>query len=131
LWHHCGDGFIPIAAQKDPDMQMTTDEVAPGVTRATLAGRLDIGGSQEIDLQFNALTGSARALIVDLSQVGFIASMGLRLLIVGGRTVARKGGRMVLLAPPNEVEAVLISSGTDSVVPIWRDLGDAIRAVGG
>jgi anti-anti-sigma factor len=112
-------------------MRMTTDEVAPGVTRATLTGRLDIGGSQEIDLQFNALAGSARALIVDLSQVSFIASMGLRMLIVGGRTVARKGGRMVLLAPPAAVEAVLISSGTDNVVPIWRNLGDAIQAVGG
>ena len=110
---------------------MTLDEAAPGVTRATLVGRLDIGGSQEIDLAFNALAGSARALIVDLSQVDFIASMGLRLLIVGGRTVARKGGRMVLLAPPIAVEAVLISSGTDNVVPIWRSLDDAIRAVGG
>jgi anti-anti-sigma factor len=112
-------------------MRMTTDEVAPGITRATLVGRLDIGGSQEIDLVFNALTGAARALIVDLTQVDFIASMGLRLLIIGGRTVARKGGRMVLLAPPIAVEAVLISSGTDNVVPIWRRLDDAIQAVGG
>jgi anti-anti-sigma factor len=112
-------------------MRMTTDEVAPGITRATLIGRLDIGGSQEIDIAFNALTGAARALIVDLSQVDFIASMGLRLLIVGGRTLARKGGRVVLLAPPIAVEAVLISSGTDNVVPIWRSLDDAIRAVGG
>lgn len=112
-------------------MRMTVDEVASGVMRASLAGRLDIGGSQEIDLQFNALASSARGLIVDLSGVGFVASMGLRLLIVAGRTMARKGGRMVLLAPPIAVEAVLISSGTDNVVPIWRNLDDAIRAVGG
>ena len=110
-------------------MQMELDEVAPGVTKATLTGRLDVTGSNEIDLRFNALTGSQRALIVDLSRVDFIASMGLRLLIVGARTVVRKGGRMVLLAPPIAVESVLISSGTDNVVPIWRTLEDAIRAV--
>lgn len=112
-------------------MQMVTEEVAPGVTKANLTGRLDIGGSQQIDLAFSALTGSQRALIVDLSQVDFIASLGLRLLIVGARTVQRKGGRMVLLAPPIAVESVLISSGTDNVVPIWRSLDDAIRAVSG
>lgn len=108
---------------------MEIEEVAPGVVKANLFGRLDIGGSQEIDLPFNALVGSQRALIVDLSHVDFIASMGLRLLIIGGRTVAHKGGRMVLLAPPIAVEAVLISSGTDNVVPIWRRLEDAISAV--
>jgi anti-anti-sigma factor len=110
-------------------MRMETEEVAPGVVKANLVGRLDIGGSAQIDLAFSALTGAHRALIVDLSQVDFIASMGLRTLIVGARTVMRKGGRMVLLAPPIEVEAVLISSGTDNVVPIWRSLDDAIRAV--
>ena len=110
-------------------MHMQSEEIAPGVMKANLVGRLDIGGSQEIDLPFNALVGASKALIVDLTRVDFIASMGLRLLIVAGRTMARRGGRMVLLAPPIAVEAVLISSGTDNVVPIWRQLPDAIRAV--
>jgi anti-anti-sigma factor len=112
-------------------MRLETEEVAPGVTKVNLTGRLDIGGSQEIDLAFNAMAGSQRAMIVDLSKVDFIASLGLRLLIVGARTVQRKGGRMVLFRPPIEVEAVLISSGTDNVVPILRNLDEAIHAVSG
>ena len=112
-------------------MRLETEEVAPGVTKMNLTGRLDIGGSQEIDLQFNALAGAHRAVIVDLSQVDFIASLGLRLLIVGARTVQRKGGRMVLFRPPIAVEAVLVSSGTDNVVPILRSLDEAIHAVSG
>ena len=112
-------------------MRMVTEQVAPGVTKANLMGRLDIGGTQEIELPFNALTEAEPALIVDLSQVNFIASLGLRLLIVGARTMRRKGGRMVLLGPPIAVESALISSGTDNVVPIWRTLDDAIAAVSG
>ena len=112
-------------------MRLETEEIAPGVTKINLTGRLDIGGSQEIDAQFNALAGSQRALIVDLSQVDFIASLGLRLLIVAARTVRRLGGRMVLFRPPIAVEAVLISSGTDNVVPILRNLDEAIHAVSG
>lgn len=112
-------------------MQMQTEEVAPGVTKANLTGRLDIGGSLEIDLAFSALAGSQRALIIDLSQVDFVASLGLRMLIVGARTVQRKGGRMVLLQPQVAVEAVLVSSGTDNVVPITRNLDEAVHAVSG
>jgi anti-sigma B factor antagonist len=112
-------------------MRLETEEVAPGVTKLNLTGRLDIGGSHEIDLVFNAMAGSKRALIVDLSQVEFIASMGLRLLIIGARTVQRKGGKMVLLRPRIEVEAVLLSSGTDNVVPILRNIDEAIDAVKG
>jgi anti-anti-sigma factor len=112
-------------------MRLETEEIAPGVTKVNLTGRLDIGGTQEIDAQFNALAGAQRALIVDLTQVDFIASLGLRLLIVGARTVRRLGGRMVLFRPPIAVEAALISSGTDNVVPIWRNLDEAIHAVSG
>ena len=112
-------------------MQLRSEEIAPGVTRAILAGRLDIGGAQEIDLGFNALAGSRRALIIDLSAVDFIASLGLRLLIVGARTVQRKGGRMALLSPRDTVEGVLASSGTDQVVPVCRAIDEAIRTVRG
>jgi len=112
-------------------MHMELEEVAPGVTKMNMTGRLDISGTQEVELAFNAHAGSKRALIVDLSQVDFIASLGLRLLIVGARAVQRKGGRMVLFRPPIEVEAVLISSGTDNVVPILRNLDEAIHAVSG
>ena len=112
-------------------MRMQTEELAPGVVKVSLIGRLDIGGSQAIDLQFNALTASCQGLIVDLSQVAFVASMGLRTLITGARTVSRKGGRMVLLHPQPGVETVLVTSGTDTVVPILHDLDEAVRAVGG
>lgn len=112
-------------------MHMQTEELAPGIIKASLAGRLDIGGSQEIDPPFNVLTASCRGLIVDLSQVEFVGSIGLRTLITGARAVARKGGRMVLLRPQPAVETVLVTSGIDAVVPILHDPGEAARAVGG
>jgi anti-anti-sigma factor len=112
-------------------MMLATEEVTPGVTKINLTGRLDIAGAQAIDLHFNALVGSQRAIIVDLAEVAFIASMGLRTLILGARTVASKRGRIVLYRPIPEVENVLVTSGTDTVVPIVHQLDDAIRAVSG
>ena len=110
-------------------MNLATEEVTPGVTKINLTGRLDIAGAQAIDLHFHALVGSQRAIIIDLAGVGFIASMGLRTLILGARTVAAKQGRIVLYRPTPEVENVLMISGTDTVVPIVHELDAAIRAV--
>ena len=112
-------------------MELVTETVAPGVTKVNLAGRMDIAGAQSIDLHYNVLVGSERALIIDLSKVEFIASMGLRTLILGARTVALKRGRIVLYRPIPAVEQVLVTSGTDSVVSIVHDLEAAVRAVSG
>src|SRR5436305_1130268 len=60
---------------------MEVEELSGGVTKVRLKGRLDIAGAAEIDLRFNALAGAQRAVIVDLSMVDFLASMGLRTLI--------------------------------------------------
>ena len=54
-------------------MELMTETVAPGVTKVNLAGRMDIAGAQSIDLHYNVLVGSERALIIDLSAVQFIA----------------------------------------------------------
>jgi anti-anti-sigma factor len=110
-------------------MMLSSEEVAPGVTKITLRGRMDIAGAQAIDLQLNVIVGAQRALIVDLSEVAFIASMGLRTLLIGARTVAAKGGKIVLYRPISEVENVLVTSGISALVPIVYELEAAIRTV--
>jgi anti-anti-sigma factor len=112
-------------------MQLETEDVAPGVTKASLTGRLDIEGARQIDLHFNVLAGSRRALIVDLAAVTFVASMGLRTLMLGFKAIASKSGKAVILSPTPEVQDVLVSSGIDTLAPIVFSLPDAITAVGG
>jgi anti-anti-sigma factor len=106
-----------------------TEDVAPGVTKLNLRGRLDANAIQSISPTFDRVARIQTQLIVDLSRVTFIASTGLRTLISTGRSIASRGGRMVFLGPEPSVESVLITSGTDVVVPIYRDLASAIFAV--
>jgi anti-anti-sigma factor len=110
-------------------MEMNIEALSDEITKVNLVGRMDILGAQEIDLHFSVLVGVHRKLIVDLEQVSFLASMGIRTLIMGAKTVKSKRGRMVLLNPTSDVEKVLIGSGTDTVVPIVKDLDGAIAAV--
>jgi anti-sigma B factor antagonist len=110
-------------------MEMKTETINGDVTKIILTGRLDILGAQQIDLHFAAITGSQRKVIVDLEGVLFLASMGIRTLIMGAKSVKSKGGHIVLLKPTADVEKVLTGSGTDTVVPIMHDLESAIAAV--
>ncbi len=112
-------------------MQMQVEDIGNGATKASLNGRLDIAGAASIDLAFNVLVGRNRAIVVDLSGVTFLASMGLRTLIVGAKTVASKGGRIVLLAPSADVEKVLEDSGVTTLLAIHHDQAAAIAAVTG
>jgi stage II sporulation protein AA (anti-sigma F factor antagonist) len=112
-------------------MFIDTEEVAPGVTKVNLRGRLDAAGARAIETPFAALARTQYDMIIDLSRVTFLASLGLRVLIAGHRSLARHGGRMGCLRPDTAVEAVLISSGTDMLIPVFGDIGEAIRGVCG
>ncbi|HTW71566.1 MAG TPA: STAS domain-containing protein [Acetobacteraceae bacterium] len=117
----------PVRA--NPRLLIDAEDVAPGVTKLNLRGRLDAYAIQSISPTFDRMARTQTQLIVDLSRVTFIASTGLRTLISAGRSVASRGGRMVFLGPEPSVESVLITSGTDVVVPIHRDLASAVLAV--
>jgi anti-anti-sigma factor len=106
-----------------------TEEVIPGVTKLNLRGRLDASGAHVIDVTFTKMAGAQERLIVDLSRVSFIASAGLRTLIASARGLIGRQGKMVCLDPDPLVEQVLVRSGVDRLIPICRDLSEAVRLV--
>jgi anti-anti-sigma factor len=108
---------------------MQIEPLDGGITKVNLNGRLDIAGAQQIDLHFAVISGAHRKVIVDLENVSYLASMGLRTLIISAKSIGNKGGRMVLLKPNPDVEKVLTDSGTDTVIPIKHDLEAAVAGV--
>jgi anti-sigma B factor antagonist len=106
-----------------------TEEIIPGVTKLNLRGRLDAPGAQVIDNAFARMAGAQERLIVDLSRVSFIASAGLRTLIAGARSLLARQGRMVFLDPDPLVEQVLVRSGVDRLIPVCREISEAVREV--
>ncbi|HEX3994978.1 MAG TPA: ATP-binding protein [Acetobacteraceae bacterium] len=106
-----------------------TEEIIPGVTKLNLRGRLDAPGAQIIDTAFARMARAQERLIVDLSRVSFIASAGLRTLIAGARSLLARQGRMVCLDPDPLVEQVLVRSGVDRLIPVCREISEAVRVV--
>ncbi len=110
-------------------MKMEFEDLPGGVTKIVLRGDLDAKGSNEIDLQFQTIASSRPKVVVDLSQVGFLASIGIRTLILAAKANSRKGGRLVLLDPGEPVHKVLQTCGADGVLSIVHGLDVAVAAV--
>jgi anti-sigma B factor antagonist len=112
-------------------MDMQVAPIAPDATRIILSGRLDAAGAAAIDLPFNAAAGSNRHLLVDMSAVTFVASIGIRTLVLGAKTIQRRGGKLLLLKPQPEVEQVLETIGVIDLLPVVHDEAEATAALAG
>jgi len=99
-------------------MKLDVVDLENDITKITLSGRLDIKGALDIDSEFTAVAEAKKNVVVDLSDVTFLASLGIRTLIVGAKATANNGGKLVLMNPQPNVEAVLRSSNVDTVMPI-------------
>ena len=114
---------------KDHHMQFDSKEIGEDLIEVTLAGRLDIQGAAEIDMPFTSVAATKRAgVLVNMSGVAFIASIGFRTLLSAAKALAGRGGQMVLHKPTDLVRSVLVTSGIDNMVPIIDDR-DAAMAV--
>jgi anti-anti-sigma factor len=111
-------------------MDMQVFALSQDAVMVVLAGRLDTAGSAKIDLPFNAVAGSSRHVLVDLSAVVFVASIGIRTLALGAKTIQRRGGKLLLLNPQPEVGQVLETIGVTDMLPIVRSKAEALAAFG-
>lgn len=107
-------------------MQMQVGEAGEGITNVSLIGRLDTPGVDRIETQLTAhlVPRGARA-IVDLSQVAFIGSGGIRMFITITRALARRGGKLVLYGAQPLVAQVLETTSLNEIVPVRADAGSA------
>lgn len=111
-------------------MELQYSEVKDNLQLIKLIGRLDISGVSAIETQFsNYISGENPRVIVDLSEVEFLASIGIRLLTLSAKSIASRGGRMVLLNPTSDVKDVLDITGVPAIIPIYYDLKSAEAAL--
>lgn len=109
-----------------------SQEKAGDVTIVKLVGRLDSASAAAAEESFAAtLTGGAPRLAVDLSQLEYISSAGLRVLLVVGRKVQQADGKLVLFGLVPNVREVFAISGFDKILSLAADRNAALAAFGG
>jgi anti-anti-sigma factor len=112
-------------------MQIVTSEHGATTATVALTGKLDIAGAEVVALPLATLAGAKQGLIIDMSGVSFIVSIGLRPLLSTAEALSRRNGRLVLLNPTDLVTEVLKTSGLTKILPIARSEAEAMAAVEG
>lgn len=111
-------------------MELTYEDFDDGVRRISLAGRMDVEGAREVDLKFTSLTATRQAfVIVDLSLLDFLSSLGLGTLVRSAKAQMSRHGKMVLLSPQPHVAKVLETTQVDQILRVVYDFEEARRAV--
>ena len=107
-------------------VNLSVVDMQDGITKVVVSGRMDVQGALAVDKAFGTIADEKKKVVVDLSDVSFLASLGIRTLIVTCKALSGKGGDMVLLNPQASVEKVLKTSGVDTVISIVHDMDAAV-----
>jgi anti-sigma B factor antagonist len=111
-------------------MTIEHEDVTDSLRRIRLSGRLDIAGTDAISHRLTALASvAARRIVVDLSQISFLASFGIRELISNAKAQQSRGGKLVIFLGDNDsVKKTLETTGVDVLIPLFTDSAAADAA---
>jgi anti-sigma B factor antagonist len=103
------------------------------VVVAHVSGELDVSGAPELgDKIFEAVPTSAKGVVVDFTELGFIDSSGIAMLFGVARKVASRRQEMRVVAPAGEpVARVLDLVDFERAATIHSDVDAAIAEIGG
>jgi anti-sigma B factor antagonist len=110
-------------------MHITISDFGDSAKKVVLTGKLDIAGAQQIELPLATVAGTKSDIVVDMTGVDFIASIGIRHLVIAAKTVSRASRKLVLLDPNPMVTDVLVTAGLGDFLPIVRSEGEARAAL--
>jgi anti-sigma B factor antagonist len=103
------------------------ESVGAAYSVVVLAGEVDATNSDELyGVLESVVTQQPRLLIVDMSELSFMDSTGLRMLLRSSRSLDQQGGVLALAAPQVSVARVLQLTRADQLIPVYETVADAI-----
>jgi anti-anti-sigma factor len=108
-----------------------THEISNGLLVLRPKNRIDSATAQAYEAQFVALiaAGPGKA-VIDLSDVDYISSAGLRVLLIAGKSARSSGGALTLCGASGSVREVIVVSGFDAILGAHDDVSAAAAALG-
>lgn len=110
------------------DMAVVDGVGAP--RRLVLTGRLDAAGTEKVEFVFTAHVRAAPGhVLVDMTAVSFVGSLGIRLLISAARIADRAGRKLVIFGTQPAVLEVFRTVALDDLMPVLPDAESALAHV--
>ena len=107
-------------------MEIQFSELNNGIRMIKLTGRLDIIGAGQIETKFAGYcSGDQARVMVDLSGLEYLASIGIRLFVMNAKSLASRSGKMVIANPSPETLQVLEIAGIPAIIPVYSHMESA------
>ena len=96
------------------------------------AGRVDGSNSQEFQDGLEAIINDdERAVVLDLQELSYISSSGLRVMLLIARKLQRQQAKFALCSLTDSIREVFEISGFDRIIPVHASRSEAVAAVAG
>lgn len=109
---------------------LTVEDRGRNIRVVHFHGDLDSVGVRMVEDAFaTAVSGRDQRAVIDLSNVTFISTSGLAMILLKGKTLRRSGGSMVIAGASKRIQEVLSMAGFQELFDMYATPGDAVAAL--
>lgn len=109
-------------------MHITKDEKNKGSPIFRIEGKLDATSSPQLEKGIHAtLEQGAKNILIDFSNIDYLSSAGMRLLLSMTKKLGQKGGKLILFSIHDDVMEIIRMAGFEQILYIFRDEANALK----
>jgi len=105
-----------------------SSEARDGVVLVRVRGDVDLATAPRLDEVLTACWQPSARLVIDATDIPFMDSTGLGVLVKAAVRAREAGGSVALVAVASRVRKVLAITGLDTHLAIYDTVADAVRA---
>jgi anti-anti-sigma factor len=94
-----------------------------------ITGSLDSTTAPEAQKSLSAVVAGAKKVALDFSELDYISSAGLRVLLGAAKQLRASGGSLGMFGLNKSVREVFEISGFSSILPVYQSEGEALGAM--
>ncbi len=99
---------------------------------AKTEGRVDGSNAREFqDALEEAIEATDRAVVLDMENLSYISSAGLRVILLTAKTLRKQDAKLAVCSLSDSIRQVFEISGFDKIIPIHASQAEAVSSVGG
>ena len=103
-------------------LELTTENSADGSVRIALSGELDISSAPKVEAELDRVQAASPTLVMlDLRDLRFMDSTGLRTVVGADKRARERGGRLAIVRGPESVQRIFSVTRLDERLEIVDD----------
>ena len=95
-----------------------TENKNANTVELVISGRLDTSTAPELEVKLKQIAKETQTLYLNLANVQYISSAGLRVVLLAHKLMLPVGGKMIIRSPSTFCKQVLSATGMDSILTV-------------